>query len=419
MAADRFQISCAHCGRALTLSVAALQKNRGCTYCGKPLNLTAEMENALKSAGSEASVVDVRTAQAISIDCPICARVSRIKALAGTSSKCMFCGCPFLVPNHDGIGPPLPPLEGVPRFAIGEGLAAHTPFARCPSCKAPKLLASDALALQVQCAGCNAALDANSRPLDEFADLSPGIERAPLVMLAHEALRARWLRREVGMPEAIRLFEWFDAIDSWLEFENEAFSPFGPEFTAEIVQWAVLNEPNARLSRDADAMVLEVEIKDDLKIDLNVRNVLKGTADELKETGKQIRRLMMQGVHTQDKIVARFHFAPVDGGCDMELLIRHSAPIDAEREPDEVKKRAKLDQELQAGLRLVIAQMFANSAHQYLALKAIFGIWITPSIYNAATEKGTQRRLEALGGECAKNAAQFARQLTERARPAG
>jgi hypothetical protein len=419
MAADRFQISCAHCGRSLNLSIAALQKNRGCTYCGKSLALTSEIENALKSAGAETNVVDVRSTQAISIDCPICARVSRIKALAGTSSKCMFCGCPFLVPIRDGIGPPLPPLEGVPRFALGESLAAHTPFARCPTCKAPKLLASDALALQVQCAGCNESLDANSRTLDTFADLSPGIERAPLVLLAREALRARWLRREVGMPEAIRLFEWFDAIDSWLEFENEAFSPFGPEFTAEIVQWAVLNEPNARLNRDVESMLLEVEIKDDLQIDLNVRSVLKGTADELKETGKQIRRMMTQGVQSQDKIVARFHFAPVDGGSDLELSIRHSAPIDSAREPDEVKKRAKLDQELQAGLRLVIAQMFANSAHQYLALKAIFGIWITPSIYNASTEKGAQRRLEALGGECAKNAAQFARQLTERSRPAG
>jgi len=419
MTAERFQISCAHCGRALTLSVAALQRNRGCTYCGKPLELPPEIDAAVASAGDAAEVEDVRCAQALSIECPICARVSRIKALAGTSSKCMFCGCPFLVPDHDGIGPPLPPLEGVPRFSVGESLAAYSPFARCPTCKKPKLLASDALALQVQCAGCNASFEANTRPLDEFADLSPGLERAPMVLLAREALRARWLRREVGLPEGIRIFEWFDAVDSWLDFENDAFSPFDADFTAEIVQWAVLNEPNARLNRDAGSMVLEVEIKEDLNIDLNVRSVLKGTADELKETGRQMRRLLTQGMQSQDKIVARFYFSPIEGGSDLELQIRHSAKLDAAREPEEVKKRAKLDKEIQAGLRLVIARLFANAAHQYVAFKAIFGIWVPPSIFNAATEKGALRRLENLGGECAKDAGNFARLLAERSRPAG
>lgn len=405
---DRVPFTCGNCGRSLTLPLQTLLKRRICSYCGKPLQIPAEVEQALAQLNPKAAAH--AAAQALSIECPICGRNSRVKAVPGSRSKCMFCGCHFLVPQGGGLAAPSPPDELIPKLDEGDLLLAN-----CPACKQISLKASNRMATEAICGGCQAKVDCRRIPLEAFTDLMPGIERATIVQLAREALRARWQKGELGLMEAINLFEPLEQIDAWAKTPNAPISPYTPEMTADIVQWAILYEPQANRVRDGESFSLECDIADEVSDKaLTVEGVLKGTAGELKAASSRMRRAFTTGLAGEDRARLRLDFFPVEGGTDATLSVRHTVPRDPKREPEEARKEAQADADMVEWLTGSIRAAMPDAARQYLAFKAVFGIWVSGSMFNAATEKGALHRLELLGAPFAKNAAETAKLLTQR-----
>ncbi len=391
---DRIELTCAKCGRTARVTVQVLARQRGCGYCGHEYELSGVVREALAAFASGGG--EVRTTGAVSVECPICAKVTKFNAQhASGTTRCAFCGCRIQVSPTGGPPLAVPPPER--RFASKVGSTVGGP---CPSCRKDRLRIADADGRRATCEGCGAAHPLSGVPLLAALGMSATPASEPFRRFAWQALDARWRRGDLGVTEAWAVADPLQA----LERRGSTVSPFGADLTLEIVQWALLGAPDAVRGRSGDVVFLEVELHDwggtsraatdvgTAILEFGVAAAL-GDQFQLRNPDEQARELPLL------RIVA----APDGLGADLHVEVRQPGGSVTAAPPG-----------VQARTLLLLAGRLHRAACRMLAFKALFGAWTTGSMFYCASEQGVLRRIESLGPPLCSEAARWTGEIRHR-----
>jgi hypothetical protein len=396
-----FSVACSGCKRAFQLSADVLERRRKCNICGAALILPPDADAEVKKvahtrvlSGGPAVIYP----QKISKECPVCVRVMWIEKPAPEKRvNCSYCGSILAVQADLSVAIFRDP-------AVQPALTqSYVGSMACPSCSARRLKETDGLGLRARCEACSADVELSTRPLTDFLPEIAGT--SGILDLVAMATDQRWTKGDIGLAEAAYLRGLAAKLDHWAA--DETLSPFEPDVTAQIVQFVSLGMSMAVTERNDDVMTIVMPLDGKTSPDgaMVLKSAVKygmmaGGASRYSLPGLAARHEMNKSEAIVGHASLLVDIVPASKGSDINLRKRESTG-EVSRVSSEEKARFK-DR---------IAQSFVESAQRYLALKAIFGIWLRGAAIQALTAKSITNRMQALGGVLAENADQWAEGL--------
>jgi hypothetical protein len=160
----------------MAIALARAARRPACTYCGEALEISEEHVDIVAQAATRRAGSDTDRKGKLPNVCPICQRRGLFEMdKLGTTVRCMYCGCPFTLVA--------PPQAGVPGpLGASLGSAGATPRSSAPDPSSAARVAAG---------------------LDRLAALPPGTERAARVSRrALEALARRYTHGHATEHEA-------------------------------------------------------------------------------------------------------------------------------------------------------------------------------------------------------------------------
>lgn len=393
MPAVTHSIQCSGCPRKFEMTLQTISTRPKCMFCGGSLTIP---EVLLAEALKAAAPVVKRTA--INTECFVCARSIVIKPEAfGRTTKCSYCTAPMKVSTDGTLS--TPPFPG--RLIVEEHIAAET---SCASCRQTKLQLQPGPGIQVRCAECGASADIGTEVLSHYFPIArPG--DALLTDFAHMALQARWSQRTVTLTEASLVLADIAVLDEWASKTPRQLSPFPVEETAEIIQYAIACNSSAMNMRQDDGLMLVFPKRsqnDSRSLDGGA--ITTGMAVSLAAARPGFHGLMPmrlasnqnQPKEMQGDPATCLFVVPYQDGCELMVLVR-----------DGNGDLAEAPRGLKEQINGAVRGAMPTSARQYLAFKAIFGIWATGEMLYGATAAGINKRLVSLGGTLRDSAAKL------------
>jgi hypothetical protein len=395
-----YDVSCSSCPRTFTITLQILSQKRTCAFCGEPLRLSAEILSAIEELKTAKSA---KPLQPVSVECPVCYRAALIRPESfGRQTKCSYCTCPFIVA-----------ADGTVTVAGQSNADADTERfvtdMSCPQCRQKKLKAVQNAKTETKCDACGHTLDLSSLPLESFVDLSrPG--EALMTDFAYMALRSRWSRRDLGLAEATAILGHVNLLDAWVSKTERSISPFSPETTADIVQYAIACSSSAMLNTVEEGLMLVFPQKGESDSpEAMISNTALASAGMvmLGATGSRMHAGFGAKRKKDEKAgepATCLVFSQIDAGTDISILARDPAGNYINPPPSAV---SYIDSSIRNAM--------PNAARQYLAFKAVFGNWATGAMLYGITANAIQRRLTSLGGTLSDKAGEISAAIVPKA----